>query len=68
MDERDKKLLTEQLSVDIGYIAHNRRFRINISSQSNHIMIVFRLFAERVPTLQDLNMPPVFKQLMQKTS
>jgi twitching motility protein PilT len=68
MDEKDQKLFQEHLSVDIGYIAHNRRFRINISQQSNHIMIVFRLFAERVPTLQDLNMPPVFRQLMEKTS
>lgn len=68
MDETDKKLLEENLSVDIGYIAHNRRFRINISSQSGHLMIVFRLFAEKVPTLDDLNMSPVFKQLMQKTS
>jgi twitching motility protein PilT len=31
-------------------------------------MIVFRLFAEKVPTLDDLNMSPVFKQLMQKTN
>ncbi|MDR0369891.1 MAG: hypothetical protein LBH96_05295 [Candidatus Peribacteria bacterium] len=34
MDETDKALLKENLSVDIGYIAHNRRFRINISQQS----------------------------------
>jgi twitching motility protein PilT len=68
MDETDKALLEKNLSVDIGYIAHNRRFRINISQQSGHIMIVFRLFAEKVPTLDDLNMSPVFKQLMQKTS
>jgi twitching motility protein PilT len=68
MNEREKKQFAEQLSIDIGYMAHNRRFRINISQQNTHIMIVFRLFAERVPTLQDLNMPPLFKQLMQKTS
>jgi twitching motility protein PilT len=68
MDERDKKLYEEALSVDIGYMVHNRRFRINISQQSGHVMIVFRLLAERVPTLQDLNMPAVFQQLMQKTS
>jgi len=68
MDETDKKLFAEQLSVDLGYVAHNRRFRINISRQSGHLMIVFRLFAEKVPTLDDLRMPPVFKRLMQKTS
>ena len=68
MDEKDKKLFNENLSVDIGYIAHERRFRINISQQSGHIMIVFRLFAEKVPTLDDLRMPPVFKNLMQKTN
>jgi twitching motility protein PilT len=68
MDDIDKKLFETNLSVDIGYIAHNRRFRINISQQSNHLMIVFRLFAEKVPTLEDLAMPPVFKQLMQKTN
>ncbi len=68
MDERDKKLFNENLSVDIGHIAHERRFRINVSQQSEHIMIVFRLFAEKVPTLDDLRMPPVFKSLMQKTN
>lgn len=68
MDERDKELFEKNMSVDIGYVAHNRRFRINISQQSGHRMIVFRLFAEKVPTLDDLKLSPVFKQLMQKTS
>jgi Tfp pilus assembly pilus retraction ATPase PilT len=68
MDETDRKLFNENLSVDIGYIAHSRRFRINISQQSGHMMIVFRLFAEKVPTIDDLALPPVFRQLMQKTS
>ncbi|GHV21222.1 hypothetical protein FACS1894176_11010 [Bacteroidia bacterium] len=68
MDETDKKLFDENMSVDIGYIAHGRRFRINISQQSGHIMVVFRLFAEKVPTIDDLALPPVFRQLMQKTS
>ncbi|MDR0607480.1 MAG: hypothetical protein LBG52_03865 [Candidatus Peribacteria bacterium] len=68
VDETDRKLFEENLSVDIGYVAHNRRFRINISQQSGHVMIVFRLFAEKVPTLDDLALPAVFRQLMQKTS
>ena len=58
MDERDKKLFNENLSVDIGHIAHERRFRINVSQQSEHIMIVFRLFAEKVPTLDDPLLAP----------
>lgn len=41
-------------SIDIGFGFQERRYRINISKQRGHIMIVSRLLRKEVPTLKDL--------------
>ncbi|MDR3169180.1 MAG: PilT/PilU family type 4a pilus ATPase [Candidatus Peribacteria bacterium] len=68
MTEEDKKNYDTNLACDIGISMHGRRYRVNISRQRDHIMIVARLLEEKVPTIDDRKLPQIFKQLTQKTN
>ena len=68
MSEEDKDNYKINLSCDIWFSIHGRRYRINISRQRWHKMIVARLLAEKVPTIDDLKLPQIFKTLTKKTA
>lgn len=68
MNEEDKRNYQEHLSADLGISMHGRRYRINISRQRDHIMIVARLLEEKVPTVDERGLPQIFKQLTNKTN
>ena len=68
MSKEDEAFYDRELSCDIGYSIHGRRFRINISRQRWHKMIVARLLEEKVPTIDSLWLPQILKTLTKKTS
>ena len=68
MSKEDEVFYDRELSCDIGYTIHGRRFRINISRQRWHKMIVARLLEEKVPTIDDMWLPQILKVLTKKTS
>ena len=68
MSKEDEDFYDRELSCDIGYSIHGRRFRINISRQRWHKMIVARLLEEKVPTIDSLWLPQILKALTKKTS
>ncbi len=68
MSKEDEAFYDRELSCDIGYSIHGRRFRINISRQRWHKMIVARLLEEKVPTIDSLWLPQILKSLTKKTS
>ena len=68
MSKEDEVFYDRELSCDIGYSIHGRRFRINISRQRWHKMIVARLLEEKVPTIDDMWLPQILKVLTKKTS
>ena len=68
MDEFEWEKFREQLDIDLWWSYNWRRFRINISKQQKHIMIVIRLLAAKIPTLDELWMPFVFKELVKRKS
>ena len=68
MSKEDEVIYEKELSCDIGYSIHGRRFRINISRQRWHKMIVARLLEEKVPTIDELWLPQILKFLVKKTS
>ena len=39
------------------------RFRVNVFQQRNHVAMVIRKIEVRIPSLDELNMPPVIKEL-----
>lgn len=63
LKDEDIDLFKENQAVDLGYSLHGRRYRINVSLQRWHLMIVARLLAEKVPTIDELWLPPILKKL-----
>lgn len=55
-------------SIDLGIGYQDRRYRVNISRQRGHIMIVARLLRKKVPTLESLCLPGIFKELSHRTN
>lgn len=68
MTEEDQDLYKMNLSCDLWYSVHGRRYRINISRQRGHKMIVARLLEERIPTIHELWLPEILRTLTKKTS
>ena len=54
-------------SCDASYVAEGiARFRVNIFKQNAGRSIVMRRLASKVPSLTDLNLPPVFFEIMKE--
>ena len=68
MSEEDSELYKQYLSCDIWFSVHGRRYRINISRQRWHKMIVARLLEEKVLTIKELWLPEILTSLTKKTS
>ena len=68
MTEEDVEIYNKNLSCDIWYSVHWRRFRINISRQRWHKMIVARLLEEKILTIRELWLPEILRSLTAKTS
>ena len=68
MTEEDVDLYKQYLSCDLWQSVHGRRYRINISRQRGHKMIVARLLEEKIPTIEELWLPEILKTLTKKTS
>ena len=68
MTEEDQDLYKANLSCDLWYSVHGRRYRINISRQRWHKMIVARLLEEKILTITELWLPEILRTLTRKTS
>jgi twitching motility protein PilT len=63
-DRRLTKNLVTQGSCDSSYqLAGKARFRVNIFSQKGCYSIVMRQLATRIPTIEELKLPPAFKKI-----
>lgn len=68
MTQEDQELYKQNLSCDLWYSVHGRRYRVNISRQRWHKMIVARLLEEKIPSIHELWLPEILKTLTKKTS
>ena len=68
MTDEDRDIYKTNLSCDIWYSIHGRRYRINISRQRWHKMIVARLLEEKILTIEELWLPEILRILTKKTS
>ena len=68
MTDEDQEIYKANLSCDLWYSVHGRRYRINISRQRWHKMIVARLLEEKIPTIEELWLPSILRTLTKKTS
>ncbi len=66
-DRRLTKTLLTEGSCDSSYqLAGKARFRVNIFSQKGYYSIVMRQLATRIPTLEELKLPPAFKKMTEE--
>ena len=66
LDDRQRSEFETILELDFAYtVPEVSIFRVNAFHQRNGIAAVFRVIAENPPTIEDLKLPPVFKELLQ---
>ena len=65
-DRRLTRALLREGSCDSSYqLAGKARFRVNIFSQNGYYSTVMRQLANRVPTIEELGLPPAFLRMAQ---
>ncbi|MDR3476509.1 MAG: type IV pilus twitching motility protein PilT [Gammaproteobacteria bacterium] len=65
MDEDQQKQIVDTLEMDFAISIPNlSHFRVNAFNQINGMAAVFRTISSTVPTLDDLELPPIFKDLL----
>ncbi len=65
-DENIHKFETT-LELDFSYTLPRRaRFRVNIYRDRGSVAAAFRLIAQKIPTVKDLNLPPILERLVEK--
>ena len=66
-DRRLTRILLNQGSCDTSYqLAGKARFRVNIFSQKGCYSTVMRQLARRVPTLEEMRLPPAFRKMTEE--
>ena len=64
-----KSLFFRELELDFGYtISSGVRFRVNVMRQRGSISMAFRVIPSKIPTIDDLALPQICKQLIMKPS
>lgn len=64
MNDKQRKEFEEHLELDFSFeMANMARFRVNAFNQSRGAAAVFRVIPSTILTLQDLNLPPIFKEM-----
>lgn len=55
--------LIKNKNLDFAFSFSGRRFRVNVSFQMWNFMIVIRLLWNKIPTIDDLNLPSIYKDI-----
>jgi twitching motility protein PilT len=64
LDEKQREELDRGQDVDMCYtISGNLRHRVNIFRQQGKLASVIRVINDKIPTFDELNLPPVLRQL-----
>jgi len=66
MNPQQRKIFEEQMEFDMAYeIPGIARFRVNCFRQMNHIAAVMRTIPLKIKTIDELDLPSVFKKIAQ---
>jgi len=66
-DRRLTRTLLSEGSCDLSYqLAGKARFRVNVFSQKGTYSIVMRQLATRIPTIEELKLPPAFSKMAEE--
>jgi len=61
--EEQHDILVKNKNLDFAFTFNNRRFRVNISFQLWNYMIVLRLLNSKIPALEELNLPDIYRNV-----
>ncbi len=63
-DRRNIEALLSEGSCDLSYhLAGKARFRVNVFSQRGYFSVVMRKLETRIPSIEDLKLPQIFKNI-----
>jgi twitching motility protein PilT len=62
LNDRQKEVFKKHNDLDFSYEAAHGRYRANVCRQRKGIDAVFRLIPSKVPTIEELHLPPVLKK------
>ncbi len=69
LTERQQKKFIDERELDISYeIAEYSRYRVNLHYEKDNVGLVARVISNQIPSMEDLQMPEIVTQLIQKTS
>ncbi len=64
MSDRQRRIFEENSEVDMAYAVPGLgRFRISCYRQRGTLALVFRAISMKIPTMEELNLPPILKKL-----
>lgn len=64
LSDEQKKVFMDKKDLDSVYEFDGLRFRLNFSFEKNGIKIVARIIKDEEPTLEELGLPPVIKDIL----
>jgi twitching motility protein PilT len=66
-DRRNLETLINEGSCDLSYhLAGKARFRVNVFSQRGFYSVVMRKLETQIPSIEDLQLPPIFKKMAEE--
>lgn len=64
MNDRQRRMFEENSEVDLGYaIPALGRFRVSVYRQRGTVAMVFRSISFAIPSLEELNLPPILRKI-----
>lgn len=67
LGERDLKLFQSKGEIDTSYAIENvSRFRVNVYRQKGACAIAFRVISDEIPSMEQLSLPPILRDLSKK--
>jgi len=64
LDKEQRARLTKEKDLDCSYAINGVRFRVNVSYEKNNLCVVARVIEEKKPTLDEIGMPEIIKDLV----
>lgn len=64
LDKEQRNRLIKEKDLDCSYSVNGVRFRVNISYEKNNLCVVARVIEEKKPTLDEIGMPEIVKDLL----
>jgi len=58
-------IFLEKKDLDFSFEIEATRFRVNLSFEKNNLRLVARVIEEKKPTLEEIGMPPIIKELLE---